>query len=84
MTAPVRDVTVDGSSVVSNGVAAITMPTPPTVDQTYDASSTNAQSGVAVASGISAAIAAAIIPISVVASLPANPDPNTLYVVTGA
>lgn len=81
VTVPVRDVTVDGSSVVSNGVAAITTPT---VDQTYDASSTNAQSGVAVASGISAAIAAAVIPISVVASLPANPDPNTLYVVTGA
>lgn len=81
VTVPVRDVTVDGSSVVSNGVAAITTPT---VDQTYDASSTNAQSGVAVASGISAAIAEAVIPISVVASLPANPDPNTLYVVTGA
>ena len=81
VTVPVRDVTVDGSSVVSNGVAAITTPT---VDQTYDASSTNAQSGVAVASGISAAIAAAVIPISVVASLPANPDPNTIYVVTGA
>ena len=32
-------------------------PTIPTVDQTYDASSTNAQSGVAVASGISTAIA---------------------------
>jgi hypothetical protein len=81
VTVPVRDVTVDGSSVVSNGVAAITTPT---VDQTYDASSTNAQSGAAVASGISAAIAAAVIPISVVPSLPANPDPNTLYVVTGA
>lgn len=81
VTVRVRDVTVDGSSVVSNGVAAITTPT---VDQTYDASSTNAQSGVAVASGISAAIAEAVIPISVVESLPANPDPNTLYVVTGA
>jgi hypothetical protein len=81
VTAPVRDVTVDGTSVVRNGVAAITSPT---VDQTYDASSTNAQSGVAVASGISAAIAASVMPISVVAALPANPDPNTLYVVTGA
>lgn len=81
VTAPVRDVTVDGASVVSNGVAAITTPT---VDQTYDASSTNAQSGVAVASGISAAIAASVMPISVVTSLPTNPDPNTLYVVTGA
>lgn len=81
VTVPVRNVTVDGSSVVSNGVAAITLPT---VDQTYDSSSTNAQSGVAVASGISAAIAASVMPISVVPALPANPDPNTLYVVTGA
>lgn len=53
VTAPVQDVTVDGTSVVNNGVAAITSPT---VDQTYDASSTNAQSGVAVAEGISDAI----------------------------
>ena len=52
----------------------------PTVDQTYDASSANAQSGVAVADAISAAV----IPISVVSTLPASPDPNTLYVVTGA
>lgn len=77
VTVPVQDVTVDGTSVVSNGVAAITSPT---VDQTYDSSSTNAQSGVAVASAISAAV----IPISVVSTLPASPDPNTLYVVTGA
>lgn len=55
VTAPVQDVTVDGTSVVSNGVAAITSPT---VDQTYDATSANAQSGVAVASGISDAVAA--------------------------
>ena len=52
VTAPVRDVTVDGTSVVSNGVAAITMPTPPTIDQTYSAASTNAQSGTAVADAI--------------------------------
>lgn len=52
VTAPVQDVTVDGNSVVSNGVAAITMPTPPTVDQTYSAASTNAQSGTAVADAI--------------------------------
>jgi len=49
VTVPVQDVTVDGTSVVSNGVAAITSPT---VDQTYDASSANAQSGVAVADAI--------------------------------
>lgn len=53
VTAPVQDVTVNGTSVVSNGVAAITTPT---VDQTYDASSANAQSGIAVAEGISDAI----------------------------
>ena len=45
----VTDVEVDGTSVVSGGVASITMPT---VDQTYDASSTNAQSGTAVAGAI--------------------------------
>lgn len=46
----VTDVEVDGTSVVSGGVASITMPT---VDQTYDASSSNAQSGVAVAGALS-------------------------------
>jgi len=46
----VTDVTVDGSSVVSNGVAAITMPT---VDQIYDSTSANAQSGVAMAGALS-------------------------------
>ena len=76
VTAPVQDVTVDGTSVVSNGVAAITSPT---VDQTYDGTSTNAQSGVAVAEAISAAV----IPISVVSTLPASPDANTIYIVTG-
>ena len=55
-------------------------PTIPTVDQTYDGTSANAQSGVAVASAISAAV----IPISIVSTLPASPDPNTLYVITGA
>lgn len=45
----VTDVEVDGTSVVSGGVASITMPT---VDQTYDASSANAQSGTAVAEAI--------------------------------
>lgn len=46
----VTDVEVDGASVVSGGVASITMPT---VDQTYNSASTNAQSGVAVASALS-------------------------------
>ena len=46
---PVTDVEVDGVSVVSSGVASITMPT---VDQTYDGTSTNAQSGTAVAGAI--------------------------------
>lgn len=49
-TTSVTDVQVDGTSVVTNGVANITTPT---VDQTYDATSTNAQSGVAVASAVS-------------------------------
>lgn len=46
----VTDVEVDGVSVVSQGVASITMPT---VDQTYNSASTNAQSGTAVAGAIS-------------------------------
>lgn len=67
----VQDVTVDGVSVVTQGVAEITMPSVPTktsqlqndsgfitssslptVDQTYNAASANAQSGVAVAQAI--------------------------------
>lgn len=42
----VTDVEVDGVSVVSQGVASITMPT---VDQTFDSTSADAQSGVAIA-----------------------------------
>lgn len=49
----VTDVQVNGSSVVSGGVASITVPT---VDQTYNASSTNAQSGTAVAGAVSSAV----------------------------
>lgn len=45
----VTDVEVDGVSVVSQGVASINMPT---VDQTYNSASTNAQSGTAVAGAI--------------------------------
>lgn len=45
----VTDVEVDGVSVVSGGVASITTPT---VDQTYNSASTNAQSGTAVAGAI--------------------------------
>ena len=45
----VTDVEVDGVSVVSQGVASITMPT---VDQTYNSASANAQSGVAVAGAL--------------------------------
>ena len=48
-TVPVTDVEVNGTSVVSSGVASITMPT---VDQTYDGTSTNAQSGTAVAGAL--------------------------------
>ena len=46
----VTDVQVNGTSVVSGGVASITVPA---VDQTYNSSSTNAQSGTAVAGAIS-------------------------------
>jgi hypothetical protein len=49
-TGGVTDVEVDGTSVVSGGVASITMPT---VDQTYNSASTDAQSGVAVAGALS-------------------------------
>lgn len=45
-----------------------------TVDQTYDGTSTNAQSGVAVAQAISAKI-------QLVASLPATPEADVLYVI---
>lgn len=45
----VTDVEVDGVSVVSGGVASITTPT---VDQVYDGTSTNAQSGTAVADAL--------------------------------
>lgn len=48
-TVPVTDVEVDGASVVNQGVAEITMPT---VDQTYDSASSNAQSGVAMAGAL--------------------------------
>jgi len=60
----------------------------PTVDQTYDATSTNAQSGVAVANAISAAAptladlnTAGITDIQQVASLPASPVSTVLYLI---
>lgn len=85
-----------------------TVPTPPTVDQTYNAESTNAQSGVAVAEAVAAGVADKAdkfqtgdglnmttdsdgnevltlnVPVVVVSALPATPDQNTLYVITGA
>ena len=45
-----------------------------TVDQTYDGTSSNAQSGVAVAQAISAKI-------QLVNSLPAHPEADVLYVI---
>lgn len=45
-----------------------------TVDQTYDGTSTNAQSGTAVAQAISAKI-------QLVASLPTPPEADVLYVI---
>lgn len=53
---PVTQVNVNGASAMTGTVANITIPAAPTVDQTYDASSTNAQSGTAVAQAISAAL----------------------------
>lgn len=50
---PVTTVNVNGSSAMTGTVANITIPAAPTVDQTYDASSSNAQSGTAVAGAIS-------------------------------
>ena len=57
---PVPKALVAGQGIsISESSSALTITntaTPPTVDQTYDASSANAQSGVAVASGIAGAI----------------------------
>lgn len=50
---PVTQVNVNGSSAMTGTVANITIPAAPTVDQTYDSTSTNAQSGTAVAGAIS-------------------------------
>jgi hypothetical protein len=50
---PVTQVNVNGSSAMTGTVANITIPAAPTVDQTYDATSSNAQSGTAVAQAIS-------------------------------
>lgn len=44
------------------------------VDQTYDGTSSNAQSGIAVAQAINAKIVQ-------VNSVPVSPDPNVLYVI---
>lgn len=49
---PVTQVNVNGSSAMTGTVANITIPAAPTVDQTYDATSTHAQSGTAVAQAI--------------------------------
>lgn len=50
---PVTKVNVNGASAMTGTVANITIPPAPTVDQTYDSTSTNAQSGTAVAGAIS-------------------------------
>lgn len=70
----------------NNGSTAITVKLPDELeylelsapDQTYDATSTNAQSGVAVASAIAAL---GITSIQQVNALPASPDANTLYLI---
>lgn len=63
-----------------------TIPAAVTVDQVYDSASANPQSGVAVASAVSAKQDAltAITDVQVVASLPANPVATVLYLIPSA
>ena len=63
------------SIVVQNGVISSLAGTPP--DQVFDGTSTHSQSGVATANELNNRF-------QVVNSLPANPDNNTFYFVTGA
>ena len=71
---PVTDVTVDGTSVVSNGTAAIIMPTIPTVPTAGNMLSvTNNVLNVTTTAGIT--------DIQQVASLPANPVATVLYLI---
>ena len=71
---PVTDVTVDGTSVVSNGTAAIVMPTIPTVPSAGNMLSvTNSTLNVTTTAGIT--------DIQQVAALPANPVATVLYLI---
>ena len=84
-----------GSNItLTNGVSGVeiaaTVPTVPTTDQVYSASSTNPQSGTAVAGAISTVTSAlsnkqdklySIDDVRVVASLPASPSSTTLYLI---
>ena len=68
---PVTDVTVDGTSVVSNGTAVITMPTVPTAGNIL--SVTNSTLNVTTTAGIT--------DIQQVSALPANPVATVLYLI---
>lgn len=71
---PVTDVTVDGTSVVSNGTAAIVMPTIPTVPTAGNMLSvTNGVLNVTTTAGIT--------DIQQVSALPANPVATVLYLI---
>lgn len=63
------------SIVVQNGVISSLAGTPP--DQEFDGTSTNSQSGVAISGELNNKF-------QVVSSLPANPDGDVFYFVTGA
>lgn len=77
-----------GSNItLTNGVSGVTIaatvPTVPTTDQVYSSSSTNPQSGTAVAGAISGKQDKlySIDDVRVVASLPASPSSTTLYLI---
>ena len=53
----------------------------PTIDQTYDSTSTNAQSGTAVAGALANFALGDVSSIQQVNALPANPDSSTLYLI---
>jgi hypothetical protein len=71
---PVTDVTVDGTSVVSNGTAAIVMPTIPTVPTAGNMLSVTSNT-------LNVTTTAGITDIQQVASLPANPVATVLYLI---
>lgn len=74
-TIPVTDVEVNGTSVVSQGVASVSVPT---TDQTYSPSSTNPQSGTAVNEAITAILGSVYTPGGSIAFAD-RPTPSASY-----